>query len=416
VANATPEDRERFKREARILASLNHPNIPAIYDVQFEEEVFRIVFQWIDGITLRAVVAEGPPSLEGARRWFVQTAMALEHAHEKGVIHRDIKPENLMIAANRRHCYLVDFGIALSVQDRRRITGSDVVVGTQGYMAPEYEEQGEVHASCDVYSMGVCLYEALSGHRIPPGEYVELSVQSELVPPSIDSLVLECIAPKSQRIQTAREFATRLVRATDIPHAPLSEVLVEGHLQDIAVALTPMSPSEFMQLKKGQRLVVLNKALGVIEETDPKLERARLHFLRILPRLALLVEPDTYRRIIGPALLWGFERPVGEWTGDRQVREALEEASQEVSGNHGVLTEEMLNYLGDARLENRPPWFYHTAREIVYRLMCNPNCSDEHAETLNVLLLKLNKLQQEASETTLFSRPAQTRRDGAHLP
>src|ERR1051325_6822908 len=176
-ATADAEDKERFRREARILAKLSHPNIPAIYDVVFTDSEFHIIFQYIDGKNLRDLLASGPVSMGQVRAWFDQVASALEHAHAAGVIHRDIKPENLIVTNDGRHCYLVDFGLALSKHDLTRLTDSDKRVGTPGYMSPEQEDGKDLDSSDDVYVLGVCLYEALCGHRIKVGDYEALNTR-----------------------------------------------------------------------------------------------------------------------------------------------------------------------------------------------------------------------------------------------
>jgi serine/threonine-protein kinase len=113
-------EQERFRREARTLAKLSHPNIPAVYDVNFTPEKFEIIFQFIEGQNLRAIIeGNGPTQVGLARQWFQQIASALEHAHKNGVIHRDIKPENIIITPDMQTAYLVDFGIALSAEEAK---------------------------------------------------------------------------------------------------------------------------------------------------------------------------------------------------------------------------------------------------------------------------------------------------------
>jgi serine/threonine protein kinase len=113
-------EQERFRREARTLAKLSHPNIPAVYDVNFTPEKFEIIFQFIEGQNLRAIIeGNGPTQVGLARQWFQQIASALEHAHKNGVIHRDIKPENIIITPDMQTASLVDFGIALSAEEAK---------------------------------------------------------------------------------------------------------------------------------------------------------------------------------------------------------------------------------------------------------------------------------------------------------
>ena len=100
-------DQDRFRREARILAKLSHPSIPAIYDVDFDNGKFLIIFQFIEGQTLRQIInEEGPVPISQARIWFHQLASALDHAHKLGIWHRDVKPENIIITPNKEDALL----------------------------------------------------------------------------------------------------------------------------------------------------------------------------------------------------------------------------------------------------------------------------------------------------------------------
>lgn len=390
-AAADEDDRERFRREARILASLRHPNIPSIYDVEFGDKELRIIFEFVEGETLREIINRELPGLHSVQNWFLQIASALEHAHEGGIIHRDIKPANIIVTRGLQHAYLVDFGLALSLRDQRRVSGSGVVVGTAGYMCPEQENAEEAEPSSDVYALGVCLYEGLCGHRIPPGDYEELSIQNETIPPAVDALIANCIAPRHQRINSASEFARRLTRAVHA-RATLSDVLAAGPLHEVIAALREMDCDDFMRLKVGERLLVLNKALDVVENDDPKIERARLEFLRLLPVLAIHVESDRYRRIAKHALVLGFERLSGKWIGDREIRLTLQDACLRVVANHEVLVADLLAFLEAVEFEEKPRWFFHEVRELLSRLMVNSTCGDKDAEQLDRMLQRVNAM------------------------
>lgn len=178
-------ERERFKREARTLARLSHPNIPAVYDVVFGPAQFLIIFQFVEGPTLRKILEEeGPAELAKVQLWFRQIAAALEHAHSLGIVHRDIKPENIIITPDRETAYLVDWGIALSTQEAKRITSTGGWIGTPGYMSPEQQAGEHVDARSDLYSLGVTLYETLAGKQIPQGNYEDVADLNQAIPPS----------------------------------------------------------------------------------------------------------------------------------------------------------------------------------------------------------------------------------------
>jgi hypothetical protein len=200
----------------------------------------------------------------------------------------------------------------------------------------------------------------------------------------------------------------------------LSDVLVEGHLHEIIAALREMDPNEFIQIKAGARLLVLNKALDVIENDDAKLDRARNEFLRILPVLAVHVDADRYQRIVSRALPMAFEHPYGKWIGDRDIREGLHEACVHAEANHGVLAEEFLSYLEKTTLEARPGWFYHAVRDVLVRLMTNTRCTDELANRLDQMLQRINRLQREATPTLGFGdlekQPDTTTNAGRQAP
>ena len=252
-------DQERFRREARILAKLSHPNIPAIYDVDLSPGKFSLIFQFIEGMTLRQLIdKEGPTQIGEARIWFHQVAAALEHAHSLGVIHRDVKPDNIIVRPDRESAYLVDFGIAISAEEAKKLTKSGFVVGTPGYMSPEQQAGEELDPKTDVYSLAVTLYEGLAGHRIPIGDYEELSAVNETIPPQIDDLIRDCLMLRDRRVDSVKNFSDRLsgaLRAT----RPLSEILAHGRLHELAAALQGLSPDEFIKLPEGQRELILVK-------------------------------------------------------------------------------------------------------------------------------------------------------------
>ena len=155
--------RQRFEGEARAAARLNHPNVVAVYDSGEHEGTPYLVMELLPGRTLADELAEGPVEPGRARRLGVQILDALAASHEAGVLHRDIKPGNVLLAADGS-AKVGDFGIAKSTEGLN-LTSTGMIVGTAGYLAPERLAGDPATPRTDLYSVGVVLYEALSGHK-----------------------------------------------------------------------------------------------------------------------------------------------------------------------------------------------------------------------------------------------------------
>ena len=149
----------RFQREARAIASLNHPNICTLHDVGSNY----LVMELVEGETIAARLKSGPLPMETALAYASQITAALAEAHAKGIVHRDLKPGNIMIA--KSGVKVLDFGLAKSGQDET-VTGSRMVMGTPAYMSPEQREGKTVDARSDVYSLGCVLYEMFTGAKV----------------------------------------------------------------------------------------------------------------------------------------------------------------------------------------------------------------------------------------------------------
>jgi serine/threonine-protein kinase len=157
----------RFRREARLGASLNHPNVVSVYDIVSDDEGVLIVMEYVDGETLRDAIERGPLAPARALEVLRGVAEALDHAHGEGIVHRDVKPANVLLGRDGR-IKLADLGIATAVEGER-ITMSGTVLGTAAYMAPEQLEGHKPGPAADVYSLAVLAWESLSGQRAYDG-------------------------------------------------------------------------------------------------------------------------------------------------------------------------------------------------------------------------------------------------------
>jgi serine/threonine protein kinase len=174
----------RFEREAKLLASLNHPNIAAIYGLEESNGAQVLVLELVEGPTLENRIKEGPIPVEESLKLALQIAEALEAAHEKGVIHRDLKPANIKLTLDGK-VKVLDFGLAKAFAGNEpevnlsnsptlsmAATQQGIVLGTAAYMSPEQAKGRVVDKRTDIWAFGCVVYEMLTGKRIFEGEDV----------------------------------------------------------------------------------------------------------------------------------------------------------------------------------------------------------------------------------------------------
>ena len=229
-----PQFKERFEREARAISSLEHSHICALYDVGEHDGMSFLVMQHLEGETLEVRLQKGPLPVEHAVQHAVDIADALDKAHSQGIVHRDIKPGNIMLT--KSGAKLLDFGLAKSGTMRvagelsmlpttpPNLTAQGAILGTFQYMAPEQLEGVEADARSDIFSIGVVLYEMLSGKRpfggksqasliaaILEHEPAPLAVDHPAIPRFLDHIIGRCLAKSPDaRWQSARDLCDEL--------------------------------------------------------------------------------------------------------------------------------------------------------------------------------------------------------------
>ncbi len=221
ASSANQEMLNRFTREIRLLATLNHPNIAALHTAFHHEGQLVMVMECVEGMDLRRTLERGI-TLDQAVAYTRQVLMALEYAHSREVIHRDIKPSNIMVTPEGR-VKVLDFGLALALPDAR-LTTTGALVGSMHYIAPELVSGGAHDARSDLYALGVTLYEMITG-RLPidGSNYAQViggilrhkpmppNQVNKLIPAEISSVVMKALAKeKQERWQSAGEFLKAL--------------------------------------------------------------------------------------------------------------------------------------------------------------------------------------------------------------
>jgi serine/threonine protein kinase len=162
--------RERFARESRLAAAIDHPHVLPIYDAGEDQGRLYLVMRYVQGADLgRRLGLGGPLDLETTAEVIAQVASALDAAHAHGLVHRDVKPANILIAdrpAGPPHCYLADFGISRDLEASEDLTRTGALMGSVDYVAPEMVQEGRGDPAGDVYALGCVAFECLAGR--PP--------------------------------------------------------------------------------------------------------------------------------------------------------------------------------------------------------------------------------------------------------
>jgi serine/threonine protein kinase len=256
-----PEDAEAYLTEARTAASLDHPHIVSVYDIgRTDDGSIYVVSKFIEGTTLEERLKQGRPTERESAQILATVALALQHAHQRRLIHRDIKPANILLESHTNAPYVADFGLAVREEDYLK---QNTIAGTPAYMSPE-QIRGEGHrldGRSDIFSLGVILYEMLTGERPFNGKSFEQTFHSVLseeprplreisatVPPELERICLKALSKHaSDRHSTAAQLAHELHywlhTEASIPHTKASvqaetesQLLVQAPAADLSLA------------------------------------------------------------------------------------------------------------------------------------------------------------------------------------
>jgi tRNA A-37 threonylcarbamoyl transferase component Bud32 len=259
---------ERFKREARSVAQLQHPNIVTVIDRGEEAGRQYIVFEFIDGENLKElVVRKGRLDLRDALEVALEVAHGLAFAHDHGLVHRDVKPQNVLLNGDGR-AKVTDFGIARSLDVDHGVTQTGTILGTSNYIAPEQASGQPVDAQTDVYSLGVVLYEMLTGEPPFPGESFVAVAMKHIQEPAPNVLDVRGDVPlrAAEMIDRALEkdpehrFPTMAAFAAEI-EANLAE-LDRG--EDGAVTMVVPAAQRLQQRRPRKRVSPLPLLIGLL--------------------------------------------------------------------------------------------------------------------------------------------------------
>jgi TolB-like protein/Flp pilus assembly protein TadD len=232
-----PQLRERFDREAKVLAALSHPNIVAIHDVGTHDGIPYAAMELLDGVTLRERIGGAALPLRTTVDYGVQIGRGLAAAHDKGIVHRDLKPDNIFVTRDGL-VKILDFGLAgerataaaaASAATRAPGTERGTMLGTVGYLSPEQARGETADSRSDIFSFGCVLYEMASGHRAFSGDTgietlhailkdnpPDLLASGRDIPPALDRLIMRCVEKAaSARFQTARDLVFALENLLD---------------------------------------------------------------------------------------------------------------------------------------------------------------------------------------------------------
>ena len=381
---ANEEFRRRFKNESKAIAVLSHPNIVKVYDVSFGEKLQYIVMEHVEGITLKEYIQKQKAvDWKEAIHFVIQILRALQHAHDKGIIHRDIKPQNILILPNAS-IKVTDFGIARFNRGEIRSVADNGAIGSVHYVSPEQARGDYTDEKSDIYSVGVVIYEMLTG-KLPfdsdnDDSVVLMQMQQDAEKPSainpsiplgLEQITLRAMQKNpADRYQSAAEF---LLDLDEFKRNPLikfdySYFIDKNPTKYINTAVSPIPTSPVR---------ILDEDDADEDEYDDE-EEARNLTLPILAGVAI-----SLVLIVGVIILFAFADPIKSMFGDSGTSQSQDgsflskldifgwftDDKIEVPNFANMTFEEALEKYPDLVIENPPRYEYNSVYE--YGKICS---------------------------------------------
>lgn len=268
---------ERFRREAQAVACLSNPNLVSVYDVGEENGIHFIVMEYVEGRNLKEIIRErGKLPLPEAVDYARQICEGLQHAHEKGIVHRDVKPHNVLVTKTGQ-VKVTDFGIAKAITSDT-VTQAGTIMGSVHYISPEQVKGEPGGARSDIYSVGVVLYEMITGQLPFEGEtpiaMAMKHIQEEPTPPAcirpqvspeLEKVILRAMAKNPERrYQTAREMSRDLTTVLSGEISAATRVLEVGDCPTIMLDTRAISEKDNLPRKKPKKRRRLLIAAGLV--------------------------------------------------------------------------------------------------------------------------------------------------------